>query len=742
MAFGAGTYVVTWEDDRTTTDAWDVYATRVSQSGTVLDPEGIPVATLSNNQLSPGVAYQGGNYLVVWQEMLMGGDIYGARLSPDGALLDGLGFPISNASSSQWAPHVAFDGTNALVIWSDGRSGNGDIYGARVSQAGTVLDPQGIAVSTNSSTQFLADVAFDGSNYMAVWRDERAGIDQYDIYGARISPAGTVLDNAGIPIATGPASQEWPSVAGGGAGFLVSWEDDRDPRYYEDIFAARVTHTGEVLDSSGLDVSTVANRQETPSAAFDGTNYLVAWYDDRNGSERDIYGARVTQGGTVLDPAGIPISTAPGDQFTPEVAFGGDEFLVTWEDRRSGGIASNIYAARVSQAGAVLDPAGIAVSLAVWEQYEPSIEFDGANYLIAWTDFRSDDDRDIYGARVTHGGAVLDPQGIPISTTGYDEGNPTVGTGGESSLVAWQKYRCCPADDIYGARIARDGTVLDPAGIAISTADFPQQLPSAAFDGTNYLVVWDDNRSYESYDIYGARVAPGAGVLDPDGIPISTTSGGQLFPSVAFDGANFMVVWLDSRSGGWDIYGGRVSGGGDVLEPDGIGIATSQDEESSVFVAPGSSERTAVAYVRVAPELPYGMTPRVFLRFFDEVAAPPPPPPPAPPPPPPAPPPPPPPPPAPPPPPPPAPPPPPPQPPPPPPPPPPPAPPPTVKCVVPRVVGLRLAAAKTRIRRRHCRLGRVRTRRSAKRRGIVVAQSPKAGRRIARGSRVNLVVGR
>jgi phosphoribosylformylglycinamidine (FGAM) synthase PurS component len=331
VTFGAGTYVVAWDDDRTTTDAWDVYAGRVSQSGTVLDPSGIPVATLSNNQLSPAVTYQGGNYLVAWQEMLMGGDIYGARLSPDGTLLDDLGFPISNAPNSQWAPNVAFDGTNALVVWSDGRSGNGDIYGARVSQAGSVLDPQGIAISTNSSTQFQADVAYDGSNYMAVWRDERAGIEHYDIYGARISPAATVLDPAGIPIATGQASQEWPSVAGGGAGFLVSWEDDRDPRYYEDIFAARVTHTGEVLDSAGLDVSTVANRQETPSAAFDGANYLVAWHDDRNGSERDIYGARVTQAGSVLDPAGMPISTAPGDQFTPDVAFGGDEFLITWE---------------------------------------------------------------------------------------------------------------------------------------------------------------------------------------------------------------------------------------------------------------------------------------------------------------------------------------------------------------------------------------------------------------------------
>ena len=46
--------------------------------------------------------------------------------------------------------------------------------------------------------------------------------------------------------------------------------------------------------------------------------------------------------------------------------------------------------------------------------------------------------------------------------------------------------------DIYGARVTRAGGVLDSAGIAISTAARTQVYPSAAFDGTNYLVAWQD----------------------------------------------------------------------------------------------------------------------------------------------------------------------------------------------------------------------------------------------------------
>jgi beta-lactam-binding protein with PASTA domain len=64
-----------------------------------------------------------------------------------------------------------------------------------------------------------------------------------------------------------------------------------------------------------------------------------------------------------------------------------------------------------------------------------------------------------------------------------------------------------------------------------------------------------------------------------------------------------------------------------------------------------------------------------------------------------------------------------------------------VRCIVPRVIGLRLAAAKARIRARHCSVGRIRRARS-RRPGRVIAQNPKAGAVKRRGFPVKLVVGR
>ena len=74
----------------------------------------------------------------------------------------------------------------------------------------------------------------------------------------------------------------------------------------------------------------------------------------------------------------------------------------------------------------------------------------------------------------------------------------------------------------------------------------------------------------------------------------------------------------------------------------------------------------------------------------------------------------------------------------------PPPPPPFVPpCVVPHVVGKPLAKARTKIRRAHCRVGRVRYKRAPlKKRGRVLSQQPRPGRHLANGAKVSLVVGR
>jgi subtilisin family serine protease len=64
------------------------------------------------------------------------------------------------------------------------------------------------------------------------------------------------------------------------------------------------------------------------------------------------------------------------------------------------------------------------------------------------------------------------------------------------------------------------------------------------------------------------------------------------------------------------------------------------------------------------------------------------------------------------------------------------------RCVVPRLRGKTLRAATTAIKRAGCRLGRVKRAKSRVKKGRVAAQSPAAGRRVARGSKVAVTISR
>jgi hypothetical protein len=74
--------------------------------------------------------------------------------------------------------------------------------------------------------------------------------------------------------------------------------------------------------------------------------------------------------------------------------------------------------------------------------------------------------------------------------------------------------------------------------------------------------------------------------------------------------------------------------------------------------------------------------------------------------------------------------------------PPPPPPPPLIQCHVPKLKGKVVGVARSRIAEAHCRVGRVSRVKSAKRKGIVLSQRPRAGKTLPRSSRVNLVVSR
>jgi len=572
LTFDGTSFLVVWMDVRSGSD-YEIYGTRVTPSGVVLDPAGFAVSTAGRWEDAPAIAFDGTNFLVVWQDERSGSDcdVYGTRVTPGGVTLDTSGIPVSTAASDQYDPAIAFDGTNFLVVWRDERGGE-DIYGARVTQSGVVLDSAGLAITTAAYEQANPTLAFDTANFLVVWADQR-NVTGFDIYGTRVTPAGRVLDTSGIAISTAAKGQYTPALAFDGESFLVVWEDRRN-NDSPDVYGARVTPAGVVLDSEGIAIDTAKTWQHSPVVAFDGTDFLATWEDHRSVPDYDIYGARLTSAGVVLDSPDIVISTAANWQRDPAVGFDGSNFLAVWEDSRKGSGYTDLRGARVTPTGVVLDSSCVTITTARYDLGLPVLAFDSANFLVVWQDGRSGSYPDVYGARVTPAGVVLDPSGIAVTTATYGQGDPALAFGDTSFLVVWGDWRGGIDEDIYGARVSQSGIVLDSSGIAISTLANSQSYAAVAFDGTDFLVVWEDSRGGSAENIYGARVSQSGIVLDPDGIAISTAASMQESPAVGFDGTNFLVVWDDRRNSGIDIYGARVSQSGIVLDPDGIVISS------------------------------------------------------------------------------------------------------------------------------------------------------------------------
>jgi hypothetical protein len=216
--------------------------------------------------------------------------------------------------------------------------------------------------------------------------------------------------------------------------YLVAWCDGslQADRPTADIYAARIDpRSGKSLDPAGIRVCGAPDLQERPAVAFDGTNFLVVWQDFRNGKDYDIYAARVSPQGRVLDADGFPVICRPGNQARPAVAYAGGHFVVAWMDARQYPVYG-VYAARVTTAGKVLDPEGRAIQIEdpaqiekvmppgkdwlgdrhYWWQglssrFQPCLASDGKTCLVTWL-------ADVHANKTTGHTAVLDPASLEV----------------------------------------------------------------------------------------------------------------------------------------------------------------------------------------------------------------------------------------------------------------------------------------------------------------------------------------
>lgn len=567
VAFGGNIFLVVW------CDGSGIFGCRIKSDGQVLDPNGFPISTNAPGQFSPSVISDGLNFFIVWQDPRGSGlyDIYGVRVDTAGNVLDTTDIHISSAGNSQENPSITFCNSQYFVVWQDSRNGSFDIWGARIDTSGIVIDTIGFVISSANNIQEKPIITTSDTYLCVGWLDWRN--NHPEIYCARLTSSGILIDTAGIYISASANDSYSPGLVYNNNFFIV-WPDDRS--LCNHIYGAQMDMSGNVLDPNGILISRSLYGQWNSSLVFDGQNYFAVWQDYRDDEFSNIFGARIDTVGTVLDSSGIAICTT-SYSFSPAVSYGSSNYLVVWTGMScvridTSGVVldsiislgtgykpsvafdgtnycivftrdDNLYGIRIDPMGTIIDTFSFVVCSQNDRQENSSLIYHDSNYFTVWQDSRNDmeDIYNIYGTFIDTSGFSYDTLGFPISSTvGVNEYNPSVSSNGQGFLVIWQDNR--DGDyNIYGARVSETGTVIDTTGIPICTAPSDQGNPIASFNGEAYYIFWEDRRDGFFTDINGCCLDTNGTVIDS--FSVATQQYHQLEPSMARDSKKYLIIY-------------------------------------------------------------------------------------------------------------------------------------------------------------------------------------------------------
>jgi hypothetical protein len=311
---------------------------------------------------------------------------------------------------------------------------------------------------------------------------------------------------------------------------------------------------------------------------------------------------------------GLPITTAPDDQWNPCVVRSpGGGAWVAWLDRRTG-YSTDVYSCRLDAVGSPSTGGADQGSRLTWItclKKDLVLVPDGTGGTLAsWSDHRcvAALGYDIYLLRLGSDGLPLPGwplNGLAVRSASGDQDRPCIapdGAGG--AFVAWMDRGLSPAR-LFAQHVTAGG-ILDPAwpaaGVLVASAVSSSAVPSAVSDGFGgcYLA-WDDIRDGD-IDIRLQRLtatgSPSSGWA-AGGVGVCTWISNQLGSVVLAGSSGPTVAWLDRRGGTTQVYASRHLPNGERAPGwplHGLRVAPSPGLQSDLSLARTSTAGLFVAW--------------------------------------------------------------------------------------------------------------------------------------------------
>lgn len=487
----------------------------------------------------------------------------------DPRLWDSDGVPVLQNDALEWERNVAqHSNGNALVVWSDLRSGSRDVYAQMINPEGAMVwDSAGVAVTEHGAEQSDPAAVPTTNGWIVAWIDYRdeprgGGLSGYggDIWAQRLDMQGNGhWNDQGVPGVRVDAStvQTFPGslrlIPDNAGGAWITWL--ATAIYSPALCVQHVTYQGTVDWPSPILISDQCGGEY--DVISDGAGGIIlAWSERVSSSDHDLYATRIQSSGSrpwgeFVVVAAIP----PLYEREPRLCEDGSGgAYVAWTSHIANTQDYDIYAQRLNAAGGLLWQAngecvcslsGYRSNLSLASSRSGSVT-DGC--LMVWEDNRDNYYNAAFFAQKLNpaGSSRWEDNGTLFCDSAMSGSRVSIGSDGAGGLVgAWEDYSQTSEDDwgadISAARLNSEGEAAWPMEhVPVLIAPRIQSLPIIIPQADGYVVVMQSE--FESGNQLAFQ-------------KLNRTNGGRLFSE---DGVTLVRCY---QHGGWGALAVPMSGG-------------------------------------------------------------------------------------------------------------------------------------------------------------------------------------